>query len=91
MFEAVLEACNKVQIPKIIRWESKLETDQPLKVTVSVPFKFTGHYYFYGKMMKDGRIRIPKTTLSILKRNETSLAGYIFEVTIEPAGLRDRS
>ncbi len=83
-FETLIEQSNKVQIPKIIRWEFKLETNQTLKVSVSVPDLLTGHRSFFAKMMKDGRIRLPKIVFLSLKGSQPSLAGYIFEVSLEP-------
>jgi hypothetical protein len=39
---------------------------------------------FYAKMEKAGKIFIPKTILA-LWQNEESLAGYIADLTVEPA------
>ena len=80
----MLEKGNRVQIPKIIRWEFKLEPDQVLKVGFSAPNNFKGWQFFYAKMEKAGKIFIPKTILS-LWQNENNLQGYIVEVTLEPA------
>ena len=33
-FKRPLEGCNKVQIPKLIRWQFKLEPDQVLHVGI---------------------------------------------------------
>ena len=35
-FKTVFQIGNRVQIPKLVRWRYKLETDQILKVTLSV-------------------------------------------------------
>ena len=34
-FQSTLEGCNKVQVPKIIRWQFKMEHEQVLKVGVN--------------------------------------------------------
>ena len=39
---------------------------------------------FFGYGAKDGRVVIPKFTLSLLQVKRPSLAGSIFEVTLEP-------
>ena len=84
-FQAVLEKCNKVQIPKLIRWQFKLETDQVLKVTVKLLNSWVSSQIYYAKMTKYGRIRVPKLVLSILQEEKTSVAGCILEVTLAPA------
>lgn len=84
-FDAAIERCGKVQVPKIIRWEFKLETDQVLKVSALVHNVPSGLHFFYAKMGKDGRILIPKLTLLALQGREPNLTGYLIDVTIEPA------
>ncbi len=84
-FDAALERCSKVQVPNVIRWEFKLETDQVLKVSASVHNVPSGLHFFYAKIGKDGRILIPKVTLLALQGREPNLTGYLLDVTIEPA------
>ncbi|HEX7482318.1 MAG TPA: hypothetical protein VF350_02480 [Candidatus Bathyarchaeia archaeon] len=86
-FEAVLEKGKRLQIPKLIRWQFKMEQNQVLRVGVSpkgiwgVGFKF-----FYAKMDKQGRILIPKLTLALMANKENpNLEGYIFDVWLEAA------
>ncbi|MGD0203924.1 MAG: hypothetical protein ABSC20_08500 [Candidatus Bathyarchaeia archaeon] len=76
---------DRVQIPKLIRWEFKLEIGQVLRVGFSVPNMFRDWQFFYAKMEKDGRVLIPREILSIWQDEKTSLTGYIVEVTLEPA------
>ena len=83
-FKIVLEKGNRVQIPKIIRWQFKLEPDQVLRVGFSVPDIFRGWQFFYAKMEKSGKIFIPKTTLSNWSEVENGLTGSIVEVTLDP-------
>ena len=71
-------------MPRVIRWQFKLETTEVLKVTVS-PVGLTGvRESFFGKMRKDGCITIPTLVLALLKKEKPSLEGYALEVTLEP-------
>ncbi len=85
-FQAVLEKGNRLQIPKLILWQFKMEQNQVLKVGVYPKQLFRGWEFFYAKMDKQGRILIPQLTLSIMASEEHSnLEGYVFEVILEPA------
>jgi hypothetical protein len=87
-FRAVLERGNRVQVPKNVRWEFKLETDQVMRVSVGVVGSFAGKECFYARMRRDGRITIPKVTVSLLQdsaREGQSLVGTILNVELEPA------
>ena len=81
-FKRPLEGCNKVQVPKIIRWQFKLEPDQVLRVGVSG--LGGGWEFFYAKMGKDGRIFIPKAVLFAAHGKEENLAGHLINITLEP-------
>ncbi|MGA3112388.1 MAG: hypothetical protein ABSE15_10245 [Candidatus Bathyarchaeia archaeon] len=81
-FKNILEKCGKVQVPKIIRWQFKLEPDQILKVNISGR---GGHEPFYAKMGEDGRIYIPKTILFAAFGKVDNLTGVLMEITLEPA------
>ena len=83
-FQSTIEKCNKVQVPKLIRWQFKMEHGQILKVGVNVVESGRGWQYFYAKMKKDGRIRIPRLTLLVLQGEKPSLSGYLLEITLEP-------
>lgn len=85
IFHGVLERGNRVQIPKPIRWQFKLEPNQILKVGVNALDLGRGWQFFYGKMEKDGRIHISKVVLLVLRGEAPSLAGVIMEITLEPA------
>ena len=85
-FKAVIGKGNRIQIPRLIRWEFKLETTQLLK----------GHIYlfgrgveetFYVKMNKDGRITVPKLNANLIKMelsDEEIIYRQAFEITLEP-------
>ena len=59
-FKTMLQRGNRVQVPKLVRWQFKMEPDQVLKVGVLAHNVWTGWQHFYGKMGKDGRITVPK-------------------------------
>ncbi len=84
-FTAALQSANAVQIPKLIRWRFKMESDQALKVGVNFSDLHKGWQFFYAKMRKDGRLTIPKLVLNLFGDEEASLAGYVLEVMLEPA------
>jgi len=86
-FETVLEKGNRLQIPKLIRWQFKMEQIQVLRVGVSPKRVWGGGpKLFYAKMDKQGRILIPKLTLVLMANKENpNLEGYIFDVWLEPA------
>ncbi len=85
-FQGLVEKCCKVQIPKLIRWQFKLEPDQVLKVGIKNSTAGSTWQFFYAKMKKDGRIQIPKLTISMWKRDDPKgLEGCIMEITLEPA------
>jgi bifunctional DNA-binding transcriptional regulator/antitoxin component of YhaV-PrlF toxin-antitoxin module len=85
-FETVLEKGNRLQIPKLIRWQFKMEQNQILNVRVS-PKRLLGfNKCFYAKVDKQGRILIPKLMLALMANKENpNLEGYIFDVWLEPA------
>jgi hypothetical protein len=39
---------------------------------------------FYAKMMKDGRIYVPRLPILVLQGEKPSIAGYLIELTLEP-------
>ena len=81
-FKRPLEGCNKVQVPKIIRWQFKLEPDQVLRVGICG--LGDGQEFFYTRMGKDGRIFIPKAVLFAAHGKEENLAGHLVDITLEP-------
>jgi hypothetical protein len=85
-FETVLEKGNRLQIPKLIQWQFKIEQTQVLRVGVSVKRIWGVPKFFYAKMDKQGRILIPKLMLSMMVNKENpNLEGYIFEALLEAA------
>jgi hypothetical protein len=84
-FKAVLQKGNRVQVPRLIRWQFKMDSAQVLKVSVTAVNVYTGWQIFYAKMGKDGRITVPRLQRELMRGREQSLVGYVMEVTLEPA------
>lgn len=89
VFKAVLQRGNKVQVPRLLRWQYRMEPGQVLRVEVR-GVEFSGCERFLGRMRRDGRLTIPLLTLKLLRGDEEgSLEGCVLEVTLEPAGDAD--
>ena len=87
-FKCALQKGNRIQVPKLVRWQFKMEATQVLKVTVNVSGSFDNSESFYARMSKDGRITVPWLTLILLQKRTTgekSLRTYALEVKLEPA------
>jgi len=84
-FQGTLEKCNNIQVPKMVRWQFKMEHDQVLRVGINALDLGRAGHFFYAEMMKDGRIHIPRLRLLILQGEKPSLAGYLIEITLEPS------
>ncbi len=82
-FKAVLQKGNRIQIPRLVRWQFKLEPTQILKIRVESEAPYLDEE-FLGCMNKDGRITIPKLIVNLLKEEETNLEGQVFRVTLNP-------
>jgi hypothetical protein len=84
-FRAVLQKGNRVQVPRLVRWEFKLEIGQVLRIVVSRLGAYDNKWFF-GRMSRDGRITIPRLTLGLLQDeiNGESLLGCVLEVRLEP-------
>jgi hypothetical protein len=82
----VLEEGYRLQIPKLIQWQFKMEQNQVLSVRVS-PKRLLGVYKcFLPKWINRERIFIPKLTLALVANRENpNLEGCIFDVWLEPA------
>ena len=84
-FQAMLQRGNRLQVPRVVRWRFKLESDQVLKVTVSCPDAWSMGEHFFARMSKDGRIVVPKLILAVLAHFKPNLEGYAFQVILEPS------
>ena len=68
-----------------------MDQNQVLKIGIYDLNLRSGWHFFYLKMGKDGRILIPKLTLTLLRSKDPSLAGHIMNITIEPAEKNNQS
>lgn len=85
-FKAVLQKNSRIAIPKLMRWEFKMEPEQTLQVKIQLEEDFAVPQVFYAKMTKDGRIHIPLLTLQLIANEEKpALTDHAFEITIRPA------
>src|SRR3990170_4596723 len=84
-FKTVLQKGNRVQVPKVVRWQFKMDPEQVLKVTVNALNVWSGWETFYARMGRDGRITLPKLPRELLRGTEQSITGYVMDVTLEPA------
>jgi hypothetical protein len=83
-FKTKLQKGNRIQVPQLIRWEFKVETNQLLYVGVNDLETQSGWQFFHTKMLKDGRIVIPTLIIQLLQTNESPITGHILEATIKP-------
>jgi hypothetical protein len=84
-FKAVLQRGNRVQIPRLFRWQYRMEANQVLKVKVRIAGSFVDERFFV-RMTRDGRLTIPRLTQKLLQEGgEESLEGCVLEVIVEPA------
>ena len=87
-FQATLQRGNRVQVPKLVRWRYKLESDQVLKVTVGAKDMIVVWGTYYACMDKSGRITVPKMIQNELLRTAPCLQrliGTVVYVRLAPA------
>jgi len=82
-FKVQLQNQNRFQIPKMVRWEYKLEPSQPMKITLRV-FNVVFNESFLGKMLPDGRVTVPRIVMVELRRRMPDLKAESIEVALEP-------
>jgi hypothetical protein len=84
-FRAVLQKGHRFQVPRLIRWEFKMEPSQVLRVSVGLANGYHDEDFF-GKMNRDGRLTIPKLTLDLLqdRLDGKSLVGCALKVQLSP-------
>ena len=84
-FKTRLQRYGRLLVDKHVRQRYKLDSTQCLSVRVSFPGIWDSAESFFCKMTQDGRINIPKMTMTVLtKKNKQTLDGYAVEVTLEP-------
>ena len=82
-FTTQLQLGNRIQVPRLIRWQYKLEPSQVLKISVHTT-RILVFRTFYGTMRKDGRITIPKLTLKLMNEDQEALIRQPLTVRLEP-------
>ena len=78
-FKTLLQKGDRVQVPKLIRWQFIMETNQVLNVGVNDLNLQSGWQFFCAKMGKDGRVRVPKLVLTLLVEENLDLNGHILK------------
>ncbi len=86
-FKTVLQRGNRIQIPKLVRWEFKIEPSQVLRVHISFGGNWRSMETFYAQISKDGRITVPKLVCSLLKEfcKGNDVAGKLLAVELSPS------
>jgi hypothetical protein len=84
-FKTKLTSEYRIKVPKNAIDHYKLETNQLLKITISVSTIWESPQTFLTKIRKDGKIRIPTLIMRIFESKKPNLEGHIVNVTIEPA------
>jgi hypothetical protein len=79
-FKTLLQRGNRVQVPKLIHWQFKMETDQTLKVGVRRLGFWRPVQFFYAKMGKDGRIHIPELALAFFQNEKSRVSQAPFPI-----------
>ena len=69
----MLQRGNRVQIPRLFRWQYRMEASQVLRVNVRIAGSFVDER-FLARMTRDGRLTIPKLTLRLLREGEIESA-----------------
>ena len=86
-FKTRLQRGNRVQVPKYVRWHYKLEPTQILEVTIRVLGGWRPPQSFLSRTSKDGRIVIPKLTITLFKDGKPNLDNHVAEVWLKPLKL----
>ena len=87
-FQTTLQRGNRVQVPKLVRWKYKLESNQVLKVAAGAKSMIVVWETYYACMDKSGRITVPKMIQNELLKSALrlrSLIGTVVYVQLAPA------
>jgi hypothetical protein len=76
---------GRILVPKLYRWQYKIEGSQVLKVGINIADDWSNNESFLARIRKDGYIAIPKVVQSRLKRRNPNLEGCSMDVNLEPA------
>ena len=86
-FKTEIQRRNRIQVPRLIRWEFRMEPSQILMVRVHFEGDWESRQKFYTHMSKDGRIYIPKLACRLLREanQNQSIVGVLVEVELCPS------
>ena len=86
-FKTALRRRNRIQVPRLLRWEFKLESSQVLGVSVHFKDAWRSKQEFYAQITGDGRINVPKFVCSQLQvaYGEGDMTGAVVEVELSPS------
>jgi hypothetical protein len=86
-FTATLQQGNRIQVPRLVRWQFRLEPIEVLHVSVRFLGQWSSREQFYAQMHKDGRISIPALQGRLLETfySPQNLLGAIVEVELDPS------
>ena len=82
-FKVQLQNQNRIQVPRLVRWQYKLEPQQALKATVRVEGSIIAQN-FLTRMRKDGRITIPRRAAVLLGLDSPQLNKCFLNVELAP-------
>ena len=85
LFKAVVQKGRRIQIPRLVRWQFKLDPGEVFHVTVWLVGRIVSES-FYAKMTSDGRITIPKLEAGIFAAGvqKETLIGCVVSVRLSP-------
>jgi len=80
-FKAAVQEGNRVQVPRLVRWQFSLESTQVLEVRIRAAERIGANMEtYYAKVRGDGRLGIPKLVMKLCDIK----AGDIVEVMLSP-------
>jgi len=81
-FKAVVQEGDRLQVPRLIRWQFSLEPTQVLEIRIRSAERIgASAETYYAKVRGDGRLGIPKLVMKLCEIR----AGDIVEVTLSPS------
>ena len=83
-FTVQLQNQCRIQVPRLVRWQYKLEPSQVLKARVMLE-SLGPSQDFLTRMRADGRITIPRRVAVLLKLDSPQRQKCFLNVTLAPA------
>jgi len=82
-FKALLQKRNRVQVPRLVRWRYRLESDEVWRIYVGFDGGCVSESFF-GRMLPDGRITVPKLVVELIEKGQMETPTRVVEVTLHP-------